>query len=368
MNYEGPDGLNDYLSAVDLGAGARAVVEAPAVGHVVAAPSDALVFQGEYQRVGDDLVISSPDGVSFLVDNYFSGTSRAPIRAPNGAELDGATVSALAGAIHHDAYAQAGGAAPAAIGRVEIAAGAATALRNGQLLTLHTGDPIQLGDVLQTGSGSRLGVSFVDGTAFNLTANARMVVNEMVYDASGSQNSSLLNLVQGSISFVAGQVAHTGDMKVDTPVATMGIRGTAVHVFISASNGTTRFSVLTEPDGRVGSYELFDKNGRSLALVSRSDQVTVAQPNGQITTLDKTQAERDADAATVQQVFEVYTDGQQFLQHPRQPGQQPDQPGPDQHGGGYVPPQNPIIQHAELGVSACDSVGGKWRRPRINTV
>ena len=33
-------------------------------------------------------------------------------------------------------------------------------------------------------------------------------------------------------TFVAGQVAKTGDMRVDTPVATMGIRGTAVLVEI----------------------------------------------------------------------------------------------------------------------------------------
>ena len=54
----------------------------------------------------------------------------------------------------------------------------------------------------------------------------------MVYDPNGSNNSSLLSLVAGTISFVAGATAKHGDMKVDTPVATMGIRGTAVLVEI----------------------------------------------------------------------------------------------------------------------------------------
>ena len=54
----------------------------------------------------------------------------------------------------------------------------------------------------------------------------------MVYDPNGSDNKSLLSLVQGTISFVAGATAKHGDMKVDTPVATMGIRGTAVLVEI----------------------------------------------------------------------------------------------------------------------------------------
>ena len=59
-----------------------------------------------------------------------------------------------------------------------------------------------------------------------------MVLNEMVYDPNGSNNKSLLSLVAGTISFVAGATAKHGDMKVDTPVATMGIRGTAVLVEI----------------------------------------------------------------------------------------------------------------------------------------
>ena len=59
-----------------------------------------------------------------------------------------------------------------------------------------------------------------------------MVLNEMVYDPNGSNNSSLLSLVAGTITFVAGETAKHGDMKVDTPVATMGIRGTAVLVEI----------------------------------------------------------------------------------------------------------------------------------------
>jgi VCBS repeat-containing protein len=100
---------------------------------------------------------------------------------------------------------------------------------------------------------------------FGLGSNAKMVLNEMVYDPNGSSNSSLLSLVQGTISFVAGATAKHGDMKVDTPVATMGIRGTAVLVEIDFEVPGTggappaRFQVLIEPDGTSGSYVLLDK-------------------------------------------------------------------------------------------------------------
>jgi hypothetical protein len=66
-----------------------------------------------------------------------------------------------------------------------------------------------------------------------------------VYDPNGTSNSTLFNLTKGTITFVAGKVAKTGDMKVDTPVATMGIRGTTPHVEILDA-GTVRFSTLIE--------------------------------------------------------------------------------------------------------------------------
>jgi hypothetical protein len=110
------------------------------------------------------------------------------------------------------------------------------------------GDAVYQGDVVQTGVDGKVGITFTDGTAFNVSRNARMVLNEFVYDPNSKSNSSLINLTKGTFTFVAGQVAKTGDMKVETPVATMGIRGTTPHVEIS-DNGTVAFSTLVE-EGR----------------------------------------------------------------------------------------------------------------------
>ena len=115
------------------------------------------------------------------------------------------------------------------------------------------GDSVYLGDVVSTGSDGRVGISFTDGTAFDLSPNARMVMNEFVYDANSKSNSSLLSLTKGTFTFVAGKIAKTGDMKVNTPVATMGIRGTTPRVEI-AEDGSVKFSTLIEESkDRVGS-------------------------------------------------------------------------------------------------------------------
>ena len=235
------------------------------------APSDAIIvpdaqllFGGDFKRSGVDLVLSKDDHELVLHD-YFKGEKRAALASPDGAHLTGDLVNALTG---HVEYAQADGAVAAAVvvGHVTKLTGSATAIRNGVSIILNQGDNIDKGDVLQSGADSTLGVTFIDGTVFGLSSNARMVVNEMVYDPNGSNNSSLLSLVAGTISFVAGETAKHGDMKVDTPVATMGIRGTAVLVEIDfAVPGqndapSANFQVLVEPDGTTGSYILFDKN------------------------------------------------------------------------------------------------------------
>jgi hypothetical protein len=107
------------------------------------------------------------------------------------------------------------------------------------------GDSVYLGDVVQTGADGKIGITFTDDTAFNLSSNARMALNDFVYDPNGKSNSTFFSLTKGTFTFVAGKVAKTGNMKIDTPVATMGIRGTTPHVEIG-DDGTVKFSTLIE--------------------------------------------------------------------------------------------------------------------------
>lgn len=107
------------------------------------------------------------------------------------------------------------------------------------------GDFVYRGDVVQTGADSKLGLVFADGTALNVSSNARMELNEFVYDPKGKWNSSVFNLVKGTFTFVGGNMAKTGNMRVNTTAATMGIRGTTAHVVI-AEDGSVKFSTLIE--------------------------------------------------------------------------------------------------------------------------
>ncbi|MEY9517773.1 VCBS domain-containing protein [Bradyrhizobium elkanii] len=258
-----------------------------------------LLFTGDFKRTGLDLVIAKDDRELVLHD-YFKGEKRAPLASPDGAHLTGDLVNALTG---YTQYAQAGGAAEPAkvIGHVTKLTGNATAIRNGVAIVLNQGDNVNKGDVVQSGGDSTLGITFIDGTVFGLGPNAKMVLNEMIYDPNGSSNSSLMSLVSGTISFVAGATAKHGDMKVDTPVATMGIRGTAVLVEIDFDvQGTggvppAKFQVLVEPDGSTGSYILFDKTTLNpIATVDQAGTQTIVNGQGSVSFVSSAQLSTDA--------------------------------------------------------------------------
>jgi len=277
-------------------------------------PNKDLLFTADFRRSGADLLLIGHEMTAVII-GYFRHEQRPSLTTREGASLTGETVEALAGTDPPGQYAQAanGAATRTPIGRVEKVSGSATVLRNGVPVELHLGDMVAKGDVVQTAPDATLTIRFNDGTVFGLSSSARMVLNDMVYTAESKSNSALFTLVQGAIGFVAGRIAKTGDLKVDTPVATMAIRGTAVHTEIAAFSGVTRFSLLTEPDGTVGSFLLLDKDNPSRVITSVSDSriatlLTPAAASGPVVTqVAKTADEIRGEGDFVRSLFQIFS-------------------------------------------------------------
>src|SRR6266436_2597607 len=334
MNFPGKfeqvSSLSHFSMHADLGSFALD-------GHAntVTIPNGHLLFSGDYERSGLDLIVSDHDH-RVVIHDYFRGEQRPTLVSPEGAPLDPKVIEALTG---HNAYAQAAGTAPAAkvVGHVVKTTGSASVVRNGVTIDVNNGDTVYQNDVVQTGSGSTLGLVLIDGATFNLTANARMMLNDLTYDgtstslltlvAASASNTSLFTLVQGAASFVAGQVAKTGDMKVATPVAVIGIRGTAVILDISSTDGKVSISVVDQQDGQTHAVQVFNSvpvagqpgvwtagdligtvssNGPALTVAPAANfQVVVQESN-------KTTAQVAQEFSTFQQVLNTYDLGKQL--------------------------------------------------------
>ncbi len=133
-----------------------------------------------------------------------------------------ALIAAIAGA-----YSLQGWAAPAA--RVEFSTGNVVARgSDGSSRKLSKGTEINAGDTINTADG-RAQLRFTDGGLMSLSPDTEFKVEE--YSFEGKQDGSeksFFNLVKGGLRAITGAIGHTNkkNYKLNTPVATIGIRGT----------------------------------------------------------------------------------------------------------------------------------------------
>jgi len=160
------------------------------------------------------------------------------------------------------------------IGNVATVVGNATVTRNDAATPLKVKDDIYLNDVVQTSAKSSLGITFNDATTFNLTANAKITIDNFVYEEGGKKNAALFEVAKGTVAFVAASVAKTGDMKISTPTATLGIRGTSGVVEVpegasASSRNNVAIKLYPDADGKVGQIEVNDRAGLRLGFLSQ---------------------------------------------------------------------------------------------------
>jgi hypothetical protein len=210
------------------------------------------------------------------------------------------------------------------IGNVAALTGTATAIRNKDSLPLKLKDDIYLNDVLVTSANSTLGVTFNDATTFNLTANAKITVDNYVYEDGGKKNSALFDIANGTVAFVAASVASTGDMKISTPSATLGIRGTTGLVEVGqggAAGGAHNIKLYPDADGRVGHIDVSDRNGVRLGSLTQGASGFTLRPGagGRMSASPLAISPRQAarDQGIVRQVHAAQVTGRQIVTEQR---------------------------------------------------
>ena len=229
----------------------------------------------EFEPSGSDLVLTAPNGTQVVVENFFAGNSPPELQTAEGGKLSGDVATRLAGSETAGQVAQAGpqvGAQP--IGQVENIEGAVTAIRaDGSRVELHVGDPVFQGDILESSEGGGVGVVLADETTFSMAENGRMVLDEMVYDPGSQEGSISMSILQGVFTFVSGQVAKVDPdaMVLNTPVATIGIRGTQVALDLTEGEDM-KVVLMTESDGFVG--EVVVTNNGGVQILNVPDQGT----------------------------------------------------------------------------------------------
>jgi hypothetical protein len=125
-------------------------------------------------------------------------------------------------------WATAAGASPAEIGRIKSVAGVAQVVRGKAVLPAAAGQPLQVSDVLKTGAGGRIGVTFVDNSRFAVGPNSSIALSAFEFNDTTHAGRSLTTVNRGALAVVSGQIAHENKdaMRVRTPTSLLAARGT----------------------------------------------------------------------------------------------------------------------------------------------
>ncbi|MEQ8246257.1 MAG: VCBS domain-containing protein, partial [Alphaproteobacteria bacterium] len=239
-------------------------------------PHGAMLLNAQFARAGTELQLTGQNGEQVMVQNFF-GTEMAPVlMTEGGGKIMPDVAEALAGPDilgGGEGDATLMGQSDQPIGTVDTAEGGVFATRaDGTRVELNEGDPVYQGDVLETDDTGAVSVTFIDNTEFALDEGARMTLDEMVFDANTGEGSSTFTVVQGVFTFVSGQVAKSGSdaMTVNTPVATIGIRGTKVAIKAGSEDEDTVITLLQEDSGHIG--EIAVTNDAGTQVLNQANQ------------------------------------------------------------------------------------------------
>ena len=113
-------------------------------------------------------------------------------------------------------------------GHVKVSRGSVQIERSGQKRPAEVGATVQAGDVVTTGTDGSVGITFLDNSLLSAGPNSVLAIDSFVFDSTTYQGAFESSLKQGTLAVVSGKLAKQSPdaMKVKTPAAVLGVRGT----------------------------------------------------------------------------------------------------------------------------------------------
>lgn len=115
------------------------------------------------------------------------------------------------------------------------------------------------GDVLKTGSASRAQIRFLDGAIMALRADTEFRVDSFSFkNSDNSEDKSIGTLIKGGMRTITGVIgkADQGSYRMNTPVATIGVRGTIYEAVMAKELSVAAWQGAITVTNDAGSMEL----------------------------------------------------------------------------------------------------------------
>ena len=254
-----------------------------------------------FLREGFDLVIKV-DAKVVVIEGYFSALPPPTLTLDNGGKLSPAMVASFLeqGADTPQKYALgwlkgklgATDEGTPTIGEIVSTEGKVQVVRDGLVIQLKAGDSVLEGDIISTGKGAEVFMRFTDQMEFRLGEEARLAIDQYLYDDVSSNGIQVLSIIAGAFSYASGLIAGASpaSVRLQTPQGVIGIRGT--KILGEVGDGKLSVTVL---EGKVA---LLQDNQEVTVLDESFETLRVVSANGasQVTT----------SIASVEEVLEEY--------------------------------------------------------------
>jgi hypothetical protein len=103
---------------------------------------------------------------------------------------------------------------------------------------LQTGFRVYRNELLQTGANAQAELMLDDNTKLALGSNAELKLDEFVVVSSNDVKTVTLRFIKGTFRFLTGKHNANDSYKLETPSATIGVRGTVFDLCVTPSGDT----------------------------------------------------------------------------------------------------------------------------------
>lgn len=114
------------------------------------------------------------------------------------------------------------------IGVLHNSTGKVTVNREGMVFPAPAGTKLVVGDILSTGSDGSLGVILRDNSTLSLGPDSSLVIETFLFSPAKGELGIVARLTKGTMAYLSGLIGKLApeSARFDTPVASIGIRGT----------------------------------------------------------------------------------------------------------------------------------------------
>jgi hypothetical protein len=117
-------------------------------------------------------------------------------------------------------------------GRIKTVRGAAWVERGGVRLPASVGTQVSQNDVIVTGADGTVGITFADDSRLSIGPDSTLAIERFTFNPTTHEGTHETSLRRGTLAAVSGKLARQSPdaMKVKTPAAVLGVRGTTFAV------------------------------------------------------------------------------------------------------------------------------------------